>query len=137
MAGAGVVLLKPLQFQIVQLAWVVQLFWSFCELRRPLLAWADQADAEAAGVAPVDAVASTSTSAAVAAMHASFYLLDMIHPFDIHHQMLLSHPPEDVWQCITTAAGNLGWLFPIEIEPWGWRLGQSWTRCGGAVAATR
>mgnify|MGYP003334094787 CR=1 FL=1 len=72
MAGAGVVLLKPLQFQIVQLAWAVQLFWSLCEVRRPLLAWADQADPEAAGVAPVDAAASTATSAAVAATHAPF-----------------------------------------------------------------
>ncbi|GAA2669964.1 putative conserved protein YndB, AHSA1/START domain [Actinosynnema pretiosum] len=35
----------------------------------------------------------------------------------ITEEQELAHPPERVWRAITTGAGNLGWLYPMEVEP--------------------
>ncbi|ATE54978.1 MULTISPECIES: SRPBCC family protein [Actinosynnema] len=35
----------------------------------------------------------------------------------ITEEQELAHPPERVWRAIATGAGNLGWLYPMEVEP--------------------
>ncbi|MFM8331280.1 MAG: SRPBCC domain-containing protein [Candidatus Methylumidiphilus sp.] len=42
----------------------------------------------------------------------------MTQSFDIHRQIPLPATPAEVWEAVATGAGNLGWLFPMEIEPW-------------------
>jgi hypothetical protein len=42
----------------------------------------------------------------------------MTQTLDFQLQTPLPAAPERVWNAIATGAGNLGWLFPMEIEPW-------------------
>ncbi|MGH3856843.1 MAG: SRPBCC family protein [Pseudonocardiaceae bacterium] len=41
----------------------------------------------------------------------------MVQQFEISREYELPATPEQVWDAVATGAGNLGWLFPIEIEP--------------------
>lgn len=48
----------------------------------------------------------------------------MAQEFEIRRENELPATPEQVWEAVATGPGNLGWLFPMEIEP----------REGGAVS---
>lgn len=42
----------------------------------------------------------------------------MAQELEIRRENELPAAPEQVWKAVTTGPGNLGWLFPMEIEPW-------------------
>ena len=42
----------------------------------------------------------------------------MTQTLDFQRQTVLPAAPERVWSAVATGAGNLAWLFPMEIEPW-------------------
>ncbi|MFC4498119.1 MULTISPECIES: SRPBCC family protein [Streptomyces] len=48
----------------------------------------------------------------------------MPREFRVRREQLLPVAPEQVWNAVATGEGNLGWLYPMEIEP----------RVGGAVS---
>ncbi|USQ86893.1 SRPBCC domain-containing protein [Streptomyces phaeoluteigriseus] len=48
----------------------------------------------------------------------------MPREFKVAREQILPATPEQVWNAIATGGGNLGWLYPMEIEP----------RVGGAVS---
>ncbi|MDH6127505.1 SRPBCC domain-containing protein [Kitasatospora sp. GP82] len=48
----------------------------------------------------------------------------MAREFQVRREQDLPATPEQVWHAVATSAGNLGWLYPMEIEP----------RVGGAVS---
>lgn len=48
----------------------------------------------------------------------------MPREFTVTREQDLSTTPDRVWHAVATAAGNLGWLYPMDIEP----------RVGGAVS---
>lgn len=52
--------------------------------------------------------------------------------FEISRESQLPGPPEHVWDAVATGPGNLGWLFPIEIEP---RVGGTVSRGPSTVLA--
>ncbi|MFC8226304.1 SRPBCC domain-containing protein [Streptomyces sp. NPDC057287] len=41
----------------------------------------------------------------------------MTREFEVRRQQDLPVTPEEVWNAVATGAGNLGWLYPMEIEP--------------------
>jgi hypothetical protein len=41
----------------------------------------------------------------------------MTREFEIRRERELPATPEQVWEAVATGPGNLGWLFPMEIEP--------------------
>jgi uncharacterized protein YndB with AHSA1/START domain len=48
----------------------------------------------------------------------------MPREFRVRRERILPAAPEQVWNALTTGEGNLGWLYPMEIEP----------RVGGAAS---
>ncbi|MFF8726977.1 SRPBCC domain-containing protein [Streptomyces sp. NPDC015171] len=48
----------------------------------------------------------------------------MPREFKVNRTQVLPRPPERVWHAVATGEGNLGWLYPMEIEP----------RVGGTVS---
>ncbi|MFK0100565.1 SRPBCC domain-containing protein [Streptomyces sp. NPDC091040] len=56
----------------------------------------------------------------------------MAREFRVRRQQDLPVAPQQVWDAVATAAGNLGWLYPMEIEP---RVGGKATR-GDATVLT-
>jgi hypothetical protein len=38
--------------------------------------------------------------------------------FELRREEELPATPERIWAAVATGPGNLGWLFPMEIEPW-------------------
>ncbi|NEC63858.1 SRPBCC domain-containing protein [Streptomyces sp. SID9727] len=56
----------------------------------------------------------------------------MAREFHVRRQQDLPAAPEQVWDAVATAAGNLGWLYPMEIEP---RVGGKATRGDATVLA--
>ncbi|MEU9986839.1 SRPBCC domain-containing protein [Streptomyces sp. NPDC048045] len=41
----------------------------------------------------------------------------MPREFEVRRDQLLPCPPERVWHAVATTEGNVGWLYPMEIEP--------------------
>jgi uncharacterized protein YndB with AHSA1/START domain len=37
---------------------------------------------------------------------------------EIRRETVLAATPAEVWHAVATGEGNLGWLFPMDIEPW-------------------
>ncbi|MYY04435.1 MULTISPECIES: hypothetical protein [unclassified Streptomyces] len=56
----------------------------------------------------------------------------MAREFEVRRQQDLPATPEQVWNAVATGAGNLGWLYPMEIEP---RVGGKVTRGDATVVA--
>ncbi|MFD7877932.1 SRPBCC domain-containing protein, partial [Streptomyces sp. NPDC059766] len=56
----------------------------------------------------------------------------MAREFEVRREQDLPATPEQVWDAVATGAGNLGWLYPMEVEP---RVGGKVTRAGGTVVA--
>ncbi|MQS17002.1 SRPBCC domain-containing protein [Streptomyces kaniharaensis] len=54
----------------------------------------------------------------------------MAREFQVRREQNLPAAPEQVWHAVATGAGNLGWLYRMEIEP---RLGGAVSRGGGTV----
>ncbi|KJK59173.1 SRPBCC family protein [Saccharothrix sp. ST-888] len=54
----------------------------------------------------------------------------MAREFQVRREQDLPVAPEQVWQAVATGVGNLGWLYPMEVEP---RVGGAVTRGGGTV----
>ncbi|MEV7864019.1 SRPBCC domain-containing protein [Streptomyces hirsutus] len=48
----------------------------------------------------------------------------MAHDFQVRHEQDLPVPPDHAWKALTTYDGNVGWLYPMEVEP----------RVGGTVS---
>lgn len=42
----------------------------------------------------------------------------MAEKFEMRRDNELPATPEQVWAAVATGPGNLGWVFPMEIEPW-------------------
>lgn len=42
----------------------------------------------------------------------------MAEEFEIRRDNRLLATPEQIWEAVATGPGNLGWLYPMEIEPW-------------------
>ncbi|MFI6730404.1 SRPBCC domain-containing protein [Streptomyces sp. R-74717] len=58
--------------------------------------------------------------------------LTMAREFEVRREQDLAATPEQVWHAVATGAGNLGWLYPMEVEP---RVGGKVTRADGTVVA--
>ncbi|MGW6204908.1 SRPBCC domain-containing protein [Streptomyces sp. NPDC055089] len=56
----------------------------------------------------------------------------MAREFEVCREQYLPVPPDQVWNAVATGTGNLGWLYPMEIEP---RVGGKVTRGDAAVVA--
>ncbi|MFE7530361.1 SRPBCC domain-containing protein [Kitasatospora sp. NPDC057542] len=56
----------------------------------------------------------------------------MAREFEVRREQDLPVVPEEVWQAVATGAGNLRWLYPMEVEP---RVGGTVSRGGGTVVA--
>lgn len=56
----------------------------------------------------------------------------MAREFEVRREQDLPVSPEQVWDAVATGAGNLGWLYPMEIEP---RVGGKATRGDATVVA--
>lgn len=56
----------------------------------------------------------------------------MAREFEVRREQDLPAPPERVWDAVATGAGNLGWLYPMEVEP---RVGGKVTRGDSTVVA--
>ncbi|MBZ6104096.1 SRPBCC domain-containing protein [Streptomyces olivaceus] len=56
----------------------------------------------------------------------------MAREFEVRREQDLPAAPERVWDAVATGAGNLGWLYPMEVEP---RVGGKVTRGDGTVVA--
>ncbi|MER5279544.1 SRPBCC domain-containing protein [Streptomyces sp. NPDC002809] len=56
----------------------------------------------------------------------------MAQEFEVCREQVLSVPPDQVWNAVATGPGNLGWLYPMEIEP---RVGGKVTRGDATVVA--
>jgi hypothetical protein len=54
----------------------------------------------------------------------------MTREFKVRHEQDLPGTVEQVWAAVATGAGNLGWLYPMEIEP---RVGGKVTRSDSTV----
>lgn len=54
----------------------------------------------------------------------------MAREFQVRREQDLPAAPEQVWQAVATGAGNLGWLYTMEIEP---RVGGRVSRGDGTV----
>lgn len=42
----------------------------------------------------------------------------MVRELEIRRENVLPTTPEQIWDAVATGPGNLGWLYPMEIEPW-------------------
>ncbi|MFD7868712.1 SRPBCC family protein [Streptomyces sp. NPDC057682] len=56
----------------------------------------------------------------------------MAREFQVRREQRLPAPPDQVWEAVATGPGNLGWLYPMEIEP---RVGGRVTRGDATVLA--
>ncbi|MFC9328641.1 SRPBCC domain-containing protein [Kitasatospora sp. NPDC057015] len=56
----------------------------------------------------------------------------MAREFEVRREQDLPATPEQVWDAVATGAGNLGWLYPMEVEP---RVGGKATRGDSTVVA--
>ncbi|MFF2119347.1 SRPBCC domain-containing protein [Kitasatospora sp. NPDC058184] len=56
----------------------------------------------------------------------------MAREFQVRREQDLPVAPEEVWHAVATGAGNLGWLYPMEVEP---HVGGTVSRGGGTVVA--
>ncbi|BBA95459.1 hypothetical protein RVR_322 [Actinacidiphila reveromycinica] len=56
----------------------------------------------------------------------------MAREFEVRREQDLPATPEQVWDAVATGAGNLGWLYPMDIEP---RVGGKATRGDATVLA--
>ncbi|MER7754893.1 SRPBCC domain-containing protein [Kitasatospora sp. NPDC097643] len=56
----------------------------------------------------------------------------MAREFEVRREQDLPATPEQVWHAVATGAGNLGWLYPMEVEP---RVGGKATRGDSTVVA--
>ncbi|MFD4535472.1 SRPBCC family protein [Kitasatospora sp. NPDC058397] len=56
----------------------------------------------------------------------------MAREFEVRREQDLPATPEQVWAAVATGAGNLGWLYPMEVEP---RVGGKATRGDSTVVA--
>ncbi|KOV64753.1 SRPBCC family protein [Streptomyces sp. MMG1121] len=56
----------------------------------------------------------------------------MARELEVRREQDLPATPEQVWEAVATGAGNLGWLYPMEIEP---RVGGKATRGDSTVVA--
>ncbi|RPK36163.1 hypothetical protein EES39_32300 [Streptomyces sp. ADI92-24] len=56
----------------------------------------------------------------------------MAREFEVCREQYLPVPPDQVWNAVATGPGNLGWLYPMEIEP---RVGGKVTRGDATVVA--
>ncbi|MFF9645823.1 SRPBCC family protein [Kitasatospora aureofaciens] len=56
----------------------------------------------------------------------------MAREFEVRREQDLPATPEQVWHAVATGAGNLGWLYPMEVEP---RIGGKTTRGDSTVVA--
>ncbi|MGW2376169.1 MULTISPECIES: SRPBCC family protein [Kitasatospora] len=56
----------------------------------------------------------------------------MTREFEVRREQDLPATPEQVWAAVATGAGNLGWLYPMEVEP---RVGGRATRGDSTVVA--
>ncbi|MBD0673836.1 SRPBCC domain-containing protein [Streptomyces sp. CBMA156] len=54
----------------------------------------------------------------------------MTREFQVRREQRLLTAPDQVWHAVATSEGNLGWLYPMEIEP---RIGGNVSRGGGTV----
>ncbi|MEV7186408.1 SRPBCC domain-containing protein [Kitasatospora sp. NPDC093102] len=54
----------------------------------------------------------------------------MAREFEVRREQDLPATPEQVWDAVATGAGNLGWLYPMEVEP---RVGGKATRGNSTV----
>ncbi len=54
----------------------------------------------------------------------------MTREFEVRREQDLPATPEQVWDAVATGAGNLGWLYPMEVEP---RVGGKVTRSDSTV----
>ncbi|GAA2251172.1 MULTISPECIES: SRPBCC family protein [Kitasatospora] len=56
----------------------------------------------------------------------------MAREFQVRREQELPATPDQVWRTVATAGGNLGWLYPMEIEP---HVGGKVSRGDGTVVA--
>ncbi|MFF1867689.1 SRPBCC domain-containing protein [Kitasatospora herbaricolor] len=56
----------------------------------------------------------------------------MAREFEVRREQDLPAAPQQVWDAVATGAGNLGWLYPMEVEP---RVGGKATRGDSTVVA--
>ncbi|MFE7359295.1 SRPBCC domain-containing protein [Streptomyces sp. NPDC057543] len=56
----------------------------------------------------------------------------MAREFEVRREQDLPATPEQVWHAVATGTGNLGWLYPMEVEP---HVGGKVTRADGTVVA--
>ncbi|MFJ9442303.1 SRPBCC domain-containing protein [Kitasatospora sp. NPDC101235] len=56
----------------------------------------------------------------------------MAREFEVRREQDLPATPEQVWHAVATGAGNLGWLYPMEVEP---RVGGKVSRGDSTVVA--
>ncbi|MER7715439.1 SRPBCC family protein [Streptomyces flaveolus] len=56
----------------------------------------------------------------------------MTREFEVRREQELPATPERVWDAVATGTGNLGWLYPMEVEP---RVGGKVTRGDSTVVA--
>ncbi|MFK0256515.1 SRPBCC domain-containing protein [Streptomyces sp. NPDC090445] len=56
----------------------------------------------------------------------------MAREFEVRREQDLPATPEQVWDAVATGAGNLGWLYPMDVEP---RVGGKTTRGESTVVA--
>ncbi|GAA2251243.1 hypothetical protein GCM10010430_37770 [Kitasatospora cystarginea] len=56
----------------------------------------------------------------------------MAQEFRVRREQELAAAPDQVWHAVATAGGNLGWLYPMEIEP---HIGGKVSRGDGTVVA--
>jgi hypothetical protein len=56
----------------------------------------------------------------------------MAREFEVRREQDLPATPEQVWDAVATGAGNLGWLYPMEVEP---HVGGKVTRGAATVVA--
>ncbi|MGW3184512.1 SRPBCC family protein [Kitasatospora sp. NPDC001119] len=56
----------------------------------------------------------------------------MAREFEVRREQDLPATPEQVWDAVATGAGNLGWLYPMEVEP---RVGGKASRGDSTVVA--
>ncbi len=54
----------------------------------------------------------------------------MTREFDVREEQDLPATPEQVWAAVATGAGNLGWLYPMDVEP---RVGGKVSRSDSTV----
>lgn len=54
----------------------------------------------------------------------------MAREFEVRREQDLPATPEQVWHAVATGTGNLGWLYPMEVEP---HVGGKVTRADGTV----